>query len=743
MKLWREFRDRLSPQDDRLARTAVVDELSAIANDHPDSFANQQLQMELAIQRMILDPTNAKNQQNIQYLEGEGYLDDQRLEELDHYLKDQLEDLPKEGLKPGDVLRLFLTEQEEQQSWWTPSLAWATLATLFSLWLAGSLLGWFLKPAALPAIPGVLQERPSELARLNNAAVALYAPNADGQLVENYDPQRINQADSLLQTALRLDSTYVPARKNTAWIPYAQALTGYWAYHENRSDTLLGSRVLAHFEDALRADSVYSLALHGKGLMHHYLGQTDSACATLAQWQNRQILEQDRIYPNLAEVATYCGDPETIAVVIYYENDWELPVADELMVALRTLDNVLPSLALNKVPLANQVTYQDPNTKDLATTMAALVRRAMQTEGFKPDAPISPSMLPDGVLVDGDIQIFLQLPQPQQPITIIGRVTSGGTNQVQQTTQITIAALPNVPVQIAVNDRGLNRTTDAQGQFSLELPPTDIGQPLRIRINQEGYAPFDERYTIAAGLSPNIDLVPTAGGGEAFPPVPTGPYACRKLQLVDDLKLAFRNRPLSRSELDAVNASNQATLIDEIANGTELALIDSSQNLYRIQYQDSIGFIARTYKGISTLQPCDRYEAFGPVPPPPYACRTIESVDNALAFRSQPLLQASLNDINAGRDEALNAETLLSRIPAGTEIELIDSAQVNYRIRYNNQIGYIVRRYRQATTLTLCTTPPPPSISPRWYAYPVANLPWAAPKNKAMIVMIVKAQRTK
>ena len=50
--LWREFWKYLPLSEERIARQAVLDELEAIANKHPDSFANQQLQMELAIQNL-------------------------------------------------------------------------------------------------------------------------------------------------------------------------------------------------------------------------------------------------------------------------------------------------------------------------------------------------------------------------------------------------------------------------------------------------------------------------------------------------------------------------------------------------------------------------------------------------------------------------------------------------------------------------------------------------------------------
>ncbi len=629
VKLWRAFWAHLSPEDERKARAAVLEELEAIADDHPDSFANQQLQMELAIQRFALDPTNPEHQRNIQYLEGDGFLDDQRLEELDLILKRQIDDLRDTGLKPGDVLRLFLAENEAKPAWFTAGLAWAALATMLTLWLAGCLAGWFLMPDALPTIEGLVAEQPSELAQLNNAAVDSFA--VSGQLPAGYSAPRFAAADSLLDRALAIDSSYVPARLNKGYIRYAHALTGYYDYSDNRQDTVLGSNTREDFRIATRFDSVYTDALHGLGLMHHYLGRQDSACIILRQWQSQQILESERIYPNLSTLVTYCGELKTQTVYVYYQNEWERPVANAIVEDLQSLPGVVAVQEATKFVNATEVVYFNSEDEALYNTVLQVVEKALIAANFDPTNITTRQRVPPLVPSTGsvqraaEVQVFLNLPEPVNTLTIAGRVTTGGANRNNQAAQSDAVPLADVRVEMTINNRELDQETNANGQFNLELSSNDLGQTLRLQINQDAYEPFAQEYVIAEGLNLEIDLTP-------FTPKP--------------------------------------------------------------------------------LPPVVEYESFPSLPEGPYACRRIQSVDNAIAFRREALTQASLNEINAGRDSALNAQTLIQRIPAGTEVELIDSATVNYRIRYQGQIGFMARRYRNASTLEACApAPPPPTIA--------------------------------
>ena len=616
VKLWRSFWEYLSPEDERKAREAIIRELETIAGDHPDSFANQQLQMELAIQRFALDPINPEHQRNIQFLEGEGYLDDRRLEELDLILKRQIDDLRATGLNPGDVLRLFLAENEEKPSWLSANLAWATLVTLVTLWVAGCLAGWFLTPQALPTIQGITGEKASALALLNNLAVDLYDPNGDGQLPGQYSTLRFEEADSLLNLALGIDSSYTPAKRNKAYIRYAQALTGYYTYHRNRLDTAVGRSTQRDFRRGLSYDSVLTRSLHGLGILYHYLGDQDSACLLRDQWQNRRLLDQELIYPNLNALAGYCDIVPPREVYVYFGNDWELPVADEIVTALRSQD-ILPVQELTDVIGQNSsVSYQDPEEEGLARVILQLAQKALKTEGFAADNRIELVPPPNKIRAQGDVQVFLKLPQPEQPLVLNGRVTTSGLQTVGKTTQIIIRPIPDAQVQISINDRGLTRRTGTDGTFSFRAPPADIGQPLRVRVNVEGYELFDERYTVGEGLELNVELQPIPGtepqkpiAEVTFPALPPEPYACRVLEMAGNVRLAFRNRPLARTELDALNAGdrealNRETLVSEINVGDQLELIDSSEHLYRVRYQGTVGYIAKNYQGNSTLSDC-------------------------------------------------------------------------------------------------------------------------------------------
>jgi hypothetical protein len=145
-RLREELLDYASPEDERLAREAVRQELAAVAELSSRGAANQELQINLAIQDFALEPENPEFREAIRQLLDAGLIHRRQEAELDQVVKKQtgrIEQMSKimevEGQKPG--IREFLEEQSavsSQQSApiWTLDFKWAL--GLSALWILSS-----------------------------------------------------------------------------------------------------------------------------------------------------------------------------------------------------------------------------------------------------------------------------------------------------------------------------------------------------------------------------------------------------------------------------------------------------------------------------------------------------------------------------------------------------------------------------------------------------------------------------
>ena len=624
--LWREFWKYLSLGEERIARQAVLDELEAIANKHPDSFANQQLQMELAIQKFALDPLNPKNQQQIQFLHGDGFLDDRRLEELDLILKRQLENTADlEGLKPGDVLRLFLADKEVKPEPYNVhffgGLTTLLLSILTALLLLG-LLGWTADD--FQDSQWLVDAIPSEKAQLNNAAKDIYdgifANFATDKNTLRYDSSQFNRADALLAQALAMDTNYAVAQFNQSLAEYNKGIAAYYVYHEDRENNA-GPLALDHFINAQQSDStnVEAMALHGVGLMYHYLGENDSvACIILDQWRNLRG-DAELIYPNLETITTCVGPPQFVN--IFYNNEWEIPLVNYMTNLLGRQSNIVINQQRINTP-NSRLLIQSEVERPLSVLVAKQLKDVLLLNGFKVPESLTAEKAEVDDRLDNNLTVYLNLPEPVEvPETFIlqGQVFVLGPDDPLKKVPLTEV---NEGYGLPLSSLSLNLLTQGQGswdislddnsRFELQLPLQVSGTSGRFQLSIAENDYFDSN--IALSNNEPIEIVLDLLNG--FTPLPNPPYPCRQIANVN-FSIGFRNRPLTQAELSQVNGNPnnnlaRATFIADIPLDETVELIDSSDNLYRIRYQNQVGYIAISYGGNSTLGPCP---VEGPPPP--------------------------------------------------------------------------------------------------------------------------------
>ena len=96
------------------------------------------------------------------------------------------------------------------------------------------------------------------------------------------------------------------------------------------------------------------------------------------------------------------------------------------------------------------------------------------------------------------------------------------------------------------------------------------------------------------------------------------------------------------------------------------------------------------------------------------ACRRVANVGISLTLRNRSLLQPEYDRIYANGDPELDKQTFLQNIPLGSEVTLLDSTALSWKISFNGDTGFVAKYYRNKTTLLPCgqQTSASPGVAP-------------------------------
>ena len=297
VRVWRDIWPQLDLEQEWTARRRVKAELEAISAEAvQDSYAEQSLQTDLALQNFALEPYNKDHQEAIRLRLETGQIDKLRLEELDQIVERQTDTEVPDDAGRGDRTDAFLRKQEtkEKAPLLTPFFWWAAALSLVSLlaWTALIGLDWqavgeyFMDKDG--KLPFYMTSSQAEFRRLNNEAVANLYPN-------DISPDKANiledgpRSIELLQQALGLRPDYILAQDNLEKLYY---LTGQAYYRDIVDDKALEQAAYDNFQLALTApavrpgrDSTDFFAFHGLASIQHTLLRPDSACVYLDSLQ--------------------------------------------------------------------------------------------------------------------------------------------------------------------------------------------------------------------------------------------------------------------------------------------------------------------------------------------------------------------------------------------------------------------------------------------------------------------------
>ncbi|MBK9338043.1 MAG: SUMF1/EgtB/PvdO family nonheme iron enzyme [Lewinellaceae bacterium] len=81
-------------------------------------------------------------------------------------------------------------------------------------------------------------------------------------------------------------------------------------------------------------------------------------------------------------------------------------------------------------------------------------------------------------------------------------------------------------------------------------------------------------------------------------------------------------------------------------------------------------------------------------------------VANSLAFRNRPLTQREFDQISKNLNTRLDRSTRILTLPAGVEVELLDSNALNWTVRYKGATGFVAKYISDKPTLLPCGAPP-------------------------------------
>ena len=361
VKVWREIWPQLDLEQEWAARRRVKAELAAISAEAiQGSYAEQEVETDLALQNFALEPYNPSYQDEIRLRLENGQIGKLHLEELDKIVERQTDTEISSEAKRGDRTSTFLRKQDSQEKppvrtpyfWWSIALTALTLITWISLPLINqqALGEYFMDENG--RTPFYINAYQPEFRRLNNQAVDNLYLNATTDQVDNTEQdQRSPEVErslrlrdelrgtnhlqdgppslDLLRQALDLRPDYELAQNNLEKLYY---MIGQEHYQRLEKDTTAEQSAYENFRQALTSrstnDSTDFFALHGLASIQHTLFRPDSACVYVdTMRQNFQALLQK-----------YAGD------LIYLDNceQEEAPAQDTSEAAVVSVETINP-----------------------------------------------------------------------------------------------------------------------------------------------------------------------------------------------------------------------------------------------------------------------------------------------------------------------------------------------------------------------------------------------------------------
>jgi acyl carrier protein len=324
-----EMMQELDEETEKLAREAIRRELEAVKAKVKDGHANFELNSQLAVQRFAVDPNNKDHKSDIRFLLNNGLLDKRQVVELEKALSKHTQPVQEQNIAQQSfftkaaplppTLDEFLAEQDEpppppEKPFVTPDFIKAISATILFLLLFFTI--WKLDgtdrlyqmafgeektamevgdETQLKNLYSFVKEAfPIDSAKiLNNSSVGIYNNLVTLQVTKEkqggtaYVDDVLLSADRGFQRALAYDPDYQLAKDNRGkmWFSVAAVL-----YNHKLDEYSFApedfSRFHGYFDRALSEKVTRLDALHGKGLLHFYENNQDSAFAYYGQLLN-------------------------------------------------------------------------------------------------------------------------------------------------------------------------------------------------------------------------------------------------------------------------------------------------------------------------------------------------------------------------------------------------------------------------------------------------------------------------
>jgi formylglycine-generating enzyme required for sulfatase activity len=313
-KVREPFRDELlshlSPEDERLARLAVAEELRSLSEKARGSFAEREINIELAAQEFLLAPEDKKAQLKIRQYQQQGLLNRLQLKSLDRGVGGA-----QPGAAPGEALKEYLEESKLPELW----NGWLVMAVISALLLLGSSLFFsqgdprlFNPEEGLGAWLVDTREEVDSARYWNNLGVDIYTGVRQSNLgitidwedhYDEKDKKGLECFDRAERFSRGID--YPLPVENMARIFYNRAVTIY-SEQPDSAELLLAAEIFSN-RASISSDSTKLLGWHGAGLCYYELGNLGEACRI-----RNEILEVDSLFfakqplPNLGSLLTGC-----------------------------------------------------------------------------------------------------------------------------------------------------------------------------------------------------------------------------------------------------------------------------------------------------------------------------------------------------------------------------------------------------------------------------------------------------
>ncbi|MBK6621939.1 MAG: SUMF1/EgtB/PvdO family nonheme iron enzyme [Saprospirales bacterium] len=396
-RLREELLEYASEEDEKLARAAVRQELSAVAEATSRGAANQELQVHLAIQDFALEPENPEFRDTIRQLLAQGLLSRKQESELDQVVQRNSAPIAQQSnisqfiqqKQPG--IREFLKDQSpvtshQSQKIWTPAFKYALACSLLFLVLFLSIWAMVQQNTLEKILP--LQGEPSHYFLVkesvyidssviyNNEGVdTFYANHAEDMLLLGFLPFQARYGENAANL-FKKAAGMARADSNLLKLYYNLGVQNYKEFENAPNDTTLRESLgksQAWFQQALQLPDAH----HGLGIVHYFLGDTAAARKNyqdLVGQTDSLFFDTTSIFPNLETLLFPNLPPEIREVKISEARGGGL----EVFVTYFPNERLYPQLSMEALPLL------DNGKAPRGLTPAVKVLKKGETEALLP-----------------------------------------------------------------------------------------------------------------------------------------------------------------------------------------------------------------------------------------------------------------------------------------------------------------------------------------------------------------------